>query len=108
MNGAGALGESGDAGQDVIGRFRPATYGLTGGVRSVDERANRGFERPDTAVHAATELLGLERGEPAFHEVEPRRIGRREMRMEAGMSSEPPSDVCFFVCVLFVYDDVYV
>ena len=59
------LRESSDAGEDFIGRLGPHKR-FAGLVVCVDEGPDGGFQRPDTAVDATLELLGGQRGEPAF------------------------------------------
>src|ERR1035437_6646777 len=57
-----------------------------------DPRSNVAFERNDTAVRAAANLLRREFGEEALDEVQPRRARWREVQVEARMSDEPILD----------------
>lgn len=47
-----------------------------------DEFADRGFELRDAAVGTTAQLFVRQLGEPAFHEIEPRSVRRREMDVE--------------------------
>ena len=58
------------------------------------------------AMQTAPELRGLERGEPALDEVQPRRVRRRDVDMEAGPFGEPPTDERRRVGPVVVHDDV--
>ena len=78
----GSLSESGDAGQDLVGAFRPGER-LRIGLMSLDERLDGRFELGHTAERAAPDLLHREFGEPAFHEVEPRRARGCEVERES-------------------------
>jgi hypothetical protein len=60
-----ALGEAGDAGEDLVGGLGP-DEGLGLGVVDVDDFADRLLEPGDAAVRAAADLLLRELGEPAL------------------------------------------
>ena len=49
-------------------------------------------QRGDAAVHTAAQLFVGELGEPAFHEVQPRPIGRREVHVKPRPLREPISN----------------
>src|ERR1700691_346241 len=57
-------------------------------------------------MHAPTQLLRLEGGKPALDEVEPRRIGGREMRMEPRVACEPTTYGRRFMRTVVIHDDV--
>ena len=105
MDVGGAQSEARDAGEDLVGGLRPHV-GLARGVRHVDERANRGLERTDARMHAAPQLLRLERGEPTLDEIEPRRVRRGEVRMEPRVPREPSPDDRGLVRPVVIHDDV--
>src|SRR5215210_43591 len=87
----GPLGESSDAGQDLIGTLGPDER-LRIGLVGVDELLDGRFELGDTAERAATDLLHGELGEPAFDEAEPRAIGRGEVDVETRAFGEAAAD----------------
>src|SRR5262245_6132396 len=70
--------ESGDARQDFISGFGPQIR-LAGGVGRVNELANRGLQRADAVMHTPTQLFRFEGGKPPLDEIQPRRVGGREM-----------------------------
>ena len=82
MHDQGALSEPCDARQDLIGAFRPDER-LAGGIAGVEELPDGGLQPPHAPMRPTAELLRRQFREPAFHQVEPRRLGRREMQMEA-------------------------
>ena len=81
---------------------------------SIDDYATSGVEElPDGSFQAShapmrpgAELLVRQLREPAFHQVEPRRVGRREMQMEAWAFGQPPLDQRRFVGAVVVQDEV--
>ena len=103
----GPLSESGDAGQDLIGTFRPNERFPIRLMR-LDELLNGRFELGNTAERAATDLLHRELGKPALDEAEPRAIGRGEVDMKARAFGEPVSDHRRFVGAVVIHDDVHV
>ena len=71
MRGDGAVGESGDARQDVVGRLGP-DQGLRVCIVDVKKLADGALQGRHTAVRAAAQLFVRQCGEPALDEVEPR------------------------------------
>ena len=65
---------------------RLCPYRLAG---RVDRCWDVGFELGDAAVGGAAELAVGQLGESAFHEIDPRRDGRREVQVEARMAQQP-------------------
>ena len=88
MHDQGALSEPCDARQDLIGAFRPDER-LAGGIAGVEELPDGGLQPPHAPMRPTAELLRRQFREPAFHQVEPRRLGRREMQMEAWALGQP-------------------
>ena len=103
----GPLSESGNAGQDLVGAFRPDER-LRIGLMSLDERLDGRFELGHTAERAPTDLFHREFGKPAFDEAEPRAVGRSEMDVETRALDEPVSDHRRFVRAVVIHDDVHV
>src|SRR5215210_3035137 len=103
----GPLGESSDAGQDLIGTLGPDER-LRIGLVGVDELLNGRFELRNTAERASTDLLHRELGKPALDEAEPRPIGRGEMDVETRAFGEPVSDHRRFMGAVVIHDDVHV
>ncbi len=105
MHDQGALSEPCDARQDLIGAFRPDER-LAGGIAGVEELPDGGLQPPHAPMRPTAELLRRQFREPAFHQVEPRRIGRREMQMEAWALGQAPVDQRRFVGAVVVEDQV--
>ena len=77
--------EAGDAGEDIVCGFHPhKRFGV--GIMCGEEQADRVLQRPRTAVASAPNLLLGQLGEPAFHLVDPGRVGRCEVEMETWMA----------------------
>jgi len=55
----------------------------------LDEGVDGRFQFFGRAVNPASKLAFCEQGEPAFHQVQPRGRGRREVDMEAGAFGQP-------------------
>jgi predicted ATP-dependent endonuclease of OLD family len=79
-------GEASDVGEDLVRGLHPHEWF---GIRIVggQEQANRVLQRTRAAVAAAPNLLLGQFGEPAFHLVYPRRVGRREVEVETWMAN---------------------
>jgi hypothetical protein len=58
--------------------------GFWGVVVVLDEVVDGCFEFFGRAVHAASKLAFCEQPKPAFHQIQPRGGGGREVNMEAG------------------------
>jgi hypothetical protein len=101
------LGDSGFARQDLVGTLGPHER-LWIGLMGFDEGLDRRFELGHAAEGPAPDLFHRQLGEPAFHQVEPRAVGRREMHMKARAFGEPVSDQRRFVRAVIVHDDVHV
>src|SRR2546426_8555810 len=86
-----ALRETRDAGEDLVGGLDPDVP-LAALVEHVDELANRRDELAHGAMHAALELFGRQGRKPAFDQIQPRGIGRREMEVEARVAQQPAPD----------------
>ena len=88
------LRETRDAGEDLVGGLDPDVP-LAALVVHVDELANRRDELAHGAMHAALELFGRQGRKPAFDEIQPRGIGRREMQVDVRMGhQERPHGLC--------------
>ena len=86
-----APSEPSDACQDLVGGLGPDEGGATVVVRR-DELVNGGCEGADAPMHAASQLLRGQLGEPALNEVEPGRVGRGEVDVEPRPLGEPGPD----------------
>src|SRR5712692_2631721 len=74
--------EASDARKDVVGGLDPhERLGML--VGGCETHTDRILQCARAAVAAASNLLLGERGEPAFHLVDPGRVGGREMHLEA-------------------------
>lgn len=94
MDGARALGEAGDAGQDLVRRFSP-NEGLGIFVAHIDVFADGGFQLSHATKHAASDSLVGDFGEPAFHQVCPGTIGGGKVNMKSWAFGEPfPEERC--------------
>jgi hypothetical protein len=100
-----ALGETSDAGQDFVRRFRPnKRLGIF--VVRADVFANGGFQFFRTSEYAASNSLVGNFGEPTLHQVDPRRVGGRKVQMESRPFSEPCPDERRLVGTVVIHDDV--
>lgn len=70
--------------------------------------ADSRFQFSDTTKDSAPDTLISQLGKPAFHQVDPRTIGGREVRMEARALSKPLPNQGGFVRSVVVRDDVNV
>src|SRR5437667_3439924 len=86
----GALGESRDAGQNLVGSRGPDER-LRILLMRIDEGLNRRFELRHTAKDAAAKLCG-QQSEPAFDETQPRGVRRGEVHVETPTFGEPVPD----------------
>jgi hypothetical protein len=78
------------------------------GVMGVDVLANRGVELRDAAVDAAPQLLGRQVREPAFDQVEPGSVGRREVDVHARPLGQPLPDPSRLVGAVVIHDEVQI
>ena len=101
----GALCEPRDARQNLVGAFRPNER-LAVGIAGVEELPDGSFQASHAPMRPGAELFVRQLREPAFHQVEPRRVGRREMQMEAWAFGQPPLDQWRFVGAVVVRDEV--
>ena len=81
MRRMGPLGKPGDTREDLVRTLGPHE-GLGLFVADVDEFPDGAFELAHTAVRAPPNLFGRQFSEPAFHEVQPRTVRRREVDVE--------------------------
>jgi hypothetical protein len=75
-------------------------------VPGVDPGSDVGGEFFWVAVGGALQFLGRERGEPPFHEVHPRAVGRGEMEMESAVAQQPALHLGCLVGGEVVQDDM--
>ena len=97
----------GEAFEDLFGGLVPDERGgvlVPGG----DPGQDVGGEFFDVAVGGALQFLGGERGEPPFHQVHPRPVGRREMEVEPAVAQQPRCTVGVLWVDEVVQDDVHV
>jgi hypothetical protein len=73
-----------------------------------DEESDGLFQFPGGTIGAATQLFVGQRSEPSFHQVDPRRRGRREVQMEARPFRQPVTDQPGFVSSVVIQDQVHV
>ena len=74
----------------------------------LNELVDTGDQIPDTAEATATDSPLGDQSEPAFHLIEPGRIGWGVMDMEAGSRGEPDPHLGVFVGSVVVDDQVHV
>ena len=75
--------------ENLIGGLRPPKR-LALLVVRVDVAEDRLPQLRDARVRAALEGFLGEQPKESLHQIQPRRIGRREMKMDARMSEQPP------------------
>ncbi len=84
-------GESRDVGQDRVCRLRP-NKGFGMFVTGIEKFPNGSFQLPHTGMGAAPNLPLGEQAKPALNQVEPGRVGGREVQVIAGAAGEPAAD----------------
>ncbi len=99
--------EASDAGQDVVCRLDPHE-GLGIGTVGGQVQPNGVLQRTGAAMTAPAKLLVGEDGEPALHLVDPRRVGGREVQVEAWVAQQPAMDERRLVSAVIVQDEVHV
>ena len=104
-DGAGALGESSDVGQDLVRRFGP-NEGPGIFVVHVDVLADGGFQLFHASQHATSNALVGDGGEPAFHQVNPGTIGGGKVNMKAWTLRKPFADDRRFVGAVVIDDEM--
>src|SRR5713226_6302791 len=75
--------------ENLIGGLRPPKR-LAVLVVRVDVAEDRLPQLRDARVRASFEGFFGEQPKEALHQIEPRRVGRREMKMDAWMPEQPP------------------
>jgi hypothetical protein len=100
-----SLAKPGHAGQDLIGRLGPhERLGIL--VGHVEVLADGGLQRPGAPMGASLDLFLGEEGEPALHQVQPRRARWREVQVEARALGQPPPDARRLVRAVVVDNQV--
>src|ERR1700746_2811208 len=94
-----------DAGEDVVGGFGPHERGrlLIVGVEKLHHRT---LQFADAAMRATANLLIGELRKPTLHQIQPRAVGRGEVRMKAGPLGKPVPDRRSLVGAVVVHDDM--
>jgi len=90
-----------DAREDLVRGLRPDER-LGFPIVDVEEVANGSLELRDAAMRSASNLFHGEFGDPAFDEIQPRAVGRREMDMKARTFGQPGVNQRGFMGVLWV------
>ena len=91
--------------QDSIDLFRPdERFGVL--VVDPDEIFDCRDEFRDAAENPATNAFARDLCEPSLHQVQPGRTGRRKMKVETGMLSQPRFDLGVVVRAVVVQDHV--
>ena len=107
MRGDGAVGD-----RAMLARMSSADLVPDQGLRvcivDVKKLADGALQGRHTAVRAAAQLFVRQCGEPALDEVEPRRVGRREVQMETRAFGQPPVNQGRLVRAVVVEDEVHV
>jgi hypothetical protein len=80
--------EASHAVEDLIRGFDPLERGVAVVMR-VNVGEDGGAELRNARVRSAFERLISEESEEAFYQVEPRRVGRGEMKLDARMTQQP-------------------
>src|SRR6266542_2113079 len=75
-------------------------------VPGLDPRPDVSLQGLNALVDAALQRLGGQLAEPPLDQVEPRRAGRDEVQLEAGMGGQPPLDGVGFVGGVVVADQM--
>src|SRR4029450_701547 len=86
-----ALGKPRDAFENLIGGLDPDERFRVRMMR-VNEFTNRRLQLCDAAVNPSPKLFVGQLGKPAFDQIQPRSVSRREMDMKARPLGEPVSD----------------
>src|SRR5712692_472707 len=103
----GALRESRDARQNLVGSLRPHEWrGIL--LMRVNELLDRRLELRHTLVGAAAHLFVRQLGEPPLHETQPRAIRGGEVDVKPWTLGEPVPNERRFVGAVVVHDDVHV
>src|SRR5215216_7788996 len=100
-----AKAESSHAVEDLIRGLDPSE-GRVAVVVRVDVREDGRSELHNARVRSAVQGLLGEQPEEALHEVEPRRVRRREMKLHPRMAQHPSRNERRLVCRQIVQDDM--
>jgi hypothetical protein len=104
-SGAGALRETSDAGQNLVGRPGP-DEGFRIFVVNINIFADGRLQLFHASEYATTNPLVGDFGEPALHQVDPGTVGGGEMDTKARSFGEPLPDARRFVRAVVVQDDM--
>src|SRR5882724_10209462 len=99
--------KSGDTREDFIGRFGPDEWPRSF-VGDLNVPPDGGLQLARAAMHAASQLLGGERREPALDQVDPRGARRGEVHVVSRMAHEPAMDEWRLVGAVVVENHVHV
>ncbi len=94
-----------DAFPNLASRLRPRE-GLGLVVPGLEVATDCALKLPNAVEAPAADHSIRNQRKPALHQVEPRRAGRREVRMEAGMRGKPLANLRVFVGPVVVADQM--
>ena len=83
--------KSPDLVEDLVGGLRPRE-GLALRVVGLDVCEDRLAQMRHAGMRSSSQRLLSEHSEEPLHEIEPRRVGGCEMKVDAGMAQQPPLD----------------
>ena len=101
----GSMSEASDAGENLVGGFGPLKRARLL-IVSVEKLRNRTFQLADAAMRSAANLLVGEFRKPTLDQIQPRAVGRGEVRMKAGPLGKPVPDRRSLVGAVVVHDDM--
>ena len=100
-----AKSESPHAVEDLVGGLDPSER-CAAVVVGVDVREDGGAQLRNAGVRSALERFLRQQPKEPLHQIEPRGVGGREMKMDAGMAQQPPLHRWRAVSREIVEDDV--
>src|ERR1700745_862212 len=100
-----SMSEASDAGEYMVGGFGPLKRARLL-IVSFEELRDRTFQFADAALRAAANLLVDNCGKPTLDQIQPRAVGRGEVRVKAGPLGKPVPDRRSLVGAVVVHDDM--
>ena len=92
----GSMSEASDAAENLVGGFGPLKRARLS-IVNFEKLRNGTFQLADAAMRSTANLLVGEFGKPTLDQIQPRAVGRGEVRMKAGPLGKPVADRCSLV-----------